>query len=536
MRCLSKRKLVLLFIGITLFHSAAWAQTYLDTIGLTLFHETTTNLNGSGIRVAQPEGWDPFTSPGTNTWEVNPSNPFVGQPISLFTYTSSSGVANTFTNSVGLESGHANSVAQYFYGINHEEATNVAHVDCYDANYFIQVSEVNLLFTTNYTASLPSTNIDDAVVNQSFSFGPQPTNIQDAIDTAYDNYSAQYNTLFVSAVNNGGQVCAPGTSYNCIGIGAYGGGSSVGPTIDNGRCKPDLVAPASETSYSTPMVAGAATIMIQAAMRGDGGGHTNNAADMRTIKALLLNGAVKPVDWTNSSSSPLDARYGAGILNLFNSYQQLIGGQHGFSVSNSVTQGSPHPPPAITGTIHAPSGWDFNSVSSSHTPANDGVTHYFFEISSNVDVTATLVWERQNGQSSINKLALFLYDCANSNLVDCSTSVVDNVQHIFVPQLPQGTYDLQVWKAGGTFVSASESYALAWEFSATPMTITPSGSSINLSWPAYPAGFVLEATTNLNPPIIWSTNNLPFPVYSNGQEIVSFGSTNAAQFFQLAPP
>ena len=39
---------------------------------------------------------------------------------------------------------------------------------------------------------------------------------------------------------------------------------------------------------------------MQAGLRGDGGSDTNAAADMRTIKALLLNGAVKPADWTNS--------------------------------------------------------------------------------------------------------------------------------------------------------------------------------------------------------------------------------------------
>ncbi len=532
MRSSSKQILVLVFISFASFYSTGWAQSYLDNIGVTLFRQTTTNLNGAGIRVAQPEAYDS----DTNTWEVDPST--IGQPTNLFTYTSSSGVTNTYPNSVGLKSYHAGSVADYFYGIAGNEATNVAHVDNYDANYFIQVSGTDL---TGYTASLPSTNIDDAVVNQSFSFGPQPTNIQDAVDTAYDNYSAQYNTLFVSAVNNGGQVCAPGTSYNCIGVGAYGGGSSIGPTIDDGRCKPDIVAPTSETSWSTPMVAGAAAILIQAAIRGDGGSNTNAAADMRAIKALLLNGAVKPSNWTNSSSSPLDARYGAGILNLFNSYQQFIGGQHGFSVSNSVPQGSPHPPPTVTRPVPVLSGWDFNSVSSSSTfgifsTATDGITHYFFNTTNTTALTATLVWERQNGQSSINNLALFLYHCANSNLIDCCTSVVDNVQHICVPQLPQGTYDLQVWKAGGTYVTAGESYALAWTFTATPMAILPSGSSVNLVWPAYPAGFVLEATTNLNASIIWSTNNLPRPVYAGGQETVSLNATNSAQFFQLAPP
>jgi hypothetical protein len=518
-----------LFLFLTFFNPSIFSQSYLDAIGVKLFRATTTNLDGTGIRVAQPEAYDS----DTNTWEVRPSS--VTQPTNLFTYYSSSGVTNTFPNNVGLESGHADAVAYYFYGIAGEEATNVAHVDNYDANFFVRVSEID-------TVTLPSTNIDDAVVNQSFTFGPVSNNVQESIDSAYDNYSAQYGTLFVSAVANGGQVCPPGTSYNCIGVGTYGGSSSVGPTIDNGRCKPDIVAPASETSWATPMVAGAAAIMIQAGVRGDGGSQTNNAADMRTVKALLLNGAVKPADWTNSTSSPLDARYGAGILNLYNSYQQLIGGQHGYIVSNSVPQGSPHPPPAVTSTISAMSGWNFNSISSSESglfvSAADGIEHYFFIVTNTagLDLTATLVWERQQNQTDINHLALFLYNCANSNLITCCTSAVDNVQHIFVSQLLPGTYDLQVWKAGGSYVSASEPYALAWTYDSTPMAISNSGSNLNLSWPVYPAGFVLEAATNLDSPVVWSTNNLPTPVYSNGMETVSLNPTNAAQFFQLAPP
>jgi hypothetical protein len=532
-----------IFIFVVFFNFAVYSQTYLDAIGVNLFRETTTNLNGSGIRVAQPEAYDPYTPPGTNTWEVNPST--VNQPTNLFTYTSSSGVANSFTNSVGFQSDHADSVAYYFYGIDGQEATNVAHVDSYDANYFVQVSEVPVELTTNYTTTLPSTNLDDAVVNQSFTFGEQPTNLQNSVDSAYDDYAAHYNTLFVTGVGNSGYVGTPGTCYNGIGVGAYDGNSSFGPTPDNGRCKPDIVAPASDTSWSTPMVAGVAALLVQAAIRGDGGGNTNAGADIRTIKALLLNGAVKPSDWINYPPEPLSTNYGAGILNAYNSYQQFGGGEHNYNISNSVPQGTAHPPVSSLAFIPSLNGWNFGSISSSSSglfsTASDGVEHYFLNVTNapnnvNFTLTSTLVWERQRSQTDINHLALFLYNCANSNLVACSTSLVDNVQHVFVPQLPKGRYDLQVWKPGGTYVSASESYALAWTITSTSMSITQSGSNINLSWPAFPAGFVLQVTTNLNSLVIWSTNNLPFSTYAGGQETISIAATTSAQFFQLAPP
>ncbi len=163
----------------------------------------------------------------------------------------------------------------------------------------------------------------DTIVNQSFAFTGVNVSSEQMWDSVYDNYEETYGTLFVSAVNNLGNssfVTPPGTAYNCLGVGCYANpnfANSLGPTIDNGRCKPDITALAGETSYSTPQVAGAAADLMQAALRGDGGSDTNSAFNLRTIKALLINGAVKPLGWTNSSFFPLDARYGAGVLNVF---------------------------------------------------------------------------------------------------------------------------------------------------------------------------------------------------------------------------
>src|ERR1700722_3415985 len=52
MRNSSKRFLIFMLVGF--FHAAVHAQN-LDQIGMTLLRAVTTNLNGAGIRVAQPE-------------------------------------------------------------------------------------------------------------------------------------------------------------------------------------------------------------------------------------------------------------------------------------------------------------------------------------------------------------------------------------------------------------------------------------------------------------------------------------------------
>jgi len=504
---------------------AARAQN-LDTIGVTLLWTITTNVNGAGIHVAQPEA---NNGPTTTNWQVNSSS--FGQLTSLFTYYSSNGSATTFPNSLGAESGHADAVGTNFYGIPNGVATNVALVDNYEAGYF---------YNSLIAGSVPLNN-NDPVVNQSFNFVVTGVSQQQIIDSTYDNYTERYNTLFVSGVGNGGSVNAPATCYNGIGVAVDNGSSSTGPTLDNGRAKPDITAPgypAGLTSFSTPYVSGAAAVLMQAGARGDGGNGTNAAADIRTVKALLLNGAVKPADWTNNAPSPLDTRYGAGVLNVFNSYEQLAGGRHGYIVSTSVSTGGAHPPTGASGMVSTLSGWDFNTNTSSST--SDGVNHYYFNVTNGVSeamftATATLVWNRQRNKSGINNLNLFLYNAANSNLVAVSTSAVDNVEHIFVPNLAQGRYDLQVWKAGGSFVISSETYALAFEFFSLPLGIVRSGTNVVLQWPLYPAGFVLESAANLNPPASWNTNG-PASVVTNNQNSVVMGITNTSLFFRLWRP
>ncbi len=514
-------------LGLLFFGAGLRAQT-MDVIGVTALRSVATNLNGAGIRVAQPE------AAAANDFEVNPVT--AGQPTSLFTYISTLGSATTYPNIVGSESGHAGEVARQFYSPVYGVATNVAHVDNYEANYFI-----NDIINSNVA-------ITASIVNQSFA--DPDTNNQPAYDTIYDDYAAQFKTLFVSGAGNDARVEPPSTCYNGISVSAYQNGvtyGGVGPTPSGGRCKPDITAPNVYTSFTTPLVAGVAALLAQAGGRGDGGGDMNSATDLRVLKALLLNGAVKPAGWTNGPATPLDARYGAGFLNALNSYVQLTGGKQSYIVTNKVSLNAAHPPTGDTGTVVALSGWNLatnvSGRSNSTGSQNDTIHHYYFNVSNSspavrFTATATLVWIRQQSQTAINNLNLFLYNTANSNLVISSTSSVDNVEHLYVTNLAQGRYDLQVWKAGGNntaVVSASEPYALAWEFVPPPVLAVSGGTNHALNWPLYPAGFLVEARTNLISGA-WSTNGFPFPVVTNGLNSIPLNTTNAVQFFRLRKP
>jgi len=310
--------------------------------------------------------------------------------------------------------------------------------------------------------------------------------------------------------------------------------SSIGPTID-GLCKPDLVSVEPVTSTATPDVAGAAALLLQAATANAGGSGTAAlATNATTIKTLLLNGAVKMTNWTNGVTRPLDARYGAGVLNIYNSDRQLRGGRFAATATNSVVAGTAHPPTGSTSNIVSLRGWDVSTLQSSTN--QDRVAHYFFAVPTNGpphSATATLVWKKL-GIGALTNLDLFLYNVTNGALVTASTSAVDNVEHIFVPSLAPGRYDLQVLKRGGEQIG-DQAYALAFDFSPVEVSIARSGANGVVSWPASPAGFVLQSAPSLNSPIVWQvvTNQ---SVLSNAQNTVILSTGDAARFFRLFRP
>src|SRR5215831_6281186 len=104
----------------------------LDTIGVRVLRQFDPALQGAGVKVAQVEA-NPFSNP-IPPFEVNPAR--VGQPVSLFTWISALGSATAFTNSIGIESTHADDVAANYYGITNGAAPQVAHVHNYDASHF----------------------------------------------------------------------------------------------------------------------------------------------------------------------------------------------------------------------------------------------------------------------------------------------------------------------------------------------------------------------------------------------------------------
>lgn len=486
----------------------------LDTIGVTPLRAYDPSLIGTGIYVNQSEA----SISGDTTFEVNPMA--VGQPTNLFTWIGPSGSTNTFTNSVGTESPHSDSVAIHWYDISDGVSPGISHVD----NYLADTYYTNVI--------VPAVATPAKIVNQSFYFTGDPPD--STVDADYDNYVARYGTIFGCIAGNGGMVVAPGSAYNVITVGVSDNTTATGGTPD-GRAKPEVWAPGTATSFSVPYVSGAATVLLQAAIRGDGGTNISAASDIRTIKALIVNGAVKPTNWTHTASVPMDTTHGsgAGMLNLFNSYKQMTGAQHPPIETTSVATGAPHPPGSNPANESSLVGWDFATIT---TTTQDTVAHYYFNLpatNGNYTLTASLTWDRALNTNTINDLDLFLYRTSDGAQIALSTSLVDNVEHIYLPSLPSGRYDLQVLKNSGTkSIFPSETYALAFEAFTIALQIAKQGNDVVITWPSYPNGFTLESTPSLSPPITW-TPVTDIPVISNNSYQITVNSPGSMSYYRL---
>lgn len=265
-------------------------------------------------------------------------------------------------------------------------------------------------------------------------------------------------------------ISKPSWGYNVISVGAASGlgdfpdflqyigppimtCSSFGPT-DDGRCKPDIIAPGiclgpsgysdetyncemtavSYSSFAAPQIAGIAALLIDAIRQND----IAHADDPRVIKALLLNGANKLIGWHKGNCGPrddhevpLDYQQGAGLVNAWNSYRHLIAGR--YDPNDLSGPGDPN---------DANHGWDWGWVNFDPNDPDSKRTYYMPEpLEPHSYFKATLCWYRHYQPQGVfeplplNVLTLELWSVdQQGNLsakLDYSDSTCDNLQHIY---------------------------------------------------------------------------------------------------------
>ena len=317
-----------------------------------------------------------------------------------------------------------------FYGNTSSLAGGANHVTAYEANNFL----TSFLRATGGTPGTPTYQIQNHSWQGSLGSTNTDRSALRRLDAMVDDHEL---ITAVGLANNGneGLEIDPSASlshpslfahsYNAIAVGATNGYHSRGVTSSlygPGRSKPDIVAPRPVVSSATAAVSSAATTLYEVA---DG----TDATRSEVMKAILLAGATKdefanyvdpatdlPNVWERTTMQPLDDLFGAGELNIYNSYLMLLDGQ---------TPGSDTTP-----TPASRYGWDYQS---SITPGQD--VEYEFEIptgSTAKELSIILAWnvDVNAGFSSqtLANLDLELVD-STGTMVDESVSAVDNVEH-----------------------------------------------------------------------------------------------------------
>ena len=422
-------------------------------VGLTELRVKDPALTGAGVTVGQVEAY----ASGTGTFEVMPSA--VGQPATnsndFLTYYSGPLQTNTYNDGViGSASTHATTVAELFYGDvlyggePEGVAPGVAHVDNYNANNYAPAGT-------------------DKVVNLSFTSSANA-------DATYDAAALTYNVVFVAAAGDGGTPASPSTAYNVISVGSSdsGANTAIGPASD-GAAKPDVSAPGGATSFSAPLVSGAATLLVQAGTDGYGGtspAAETAAVDFRTIKALLLNGAVKPAGYFTdayapTSTDPLNGLYGSGILNVYNSLVELQGGEQAPSFTGSASIEAPAFVASQDTPVASSLGWDLDTVAAA--VGKDATTDTLVTLNAGSAFVSTLTWAA-SATNAIDNFSLTLFNESTGLAVAQSDATLSNVQQVYFVAPQTGVYDLQVQLTGSSSASVSQTYALAYDDTVSP--------------------------------------------------------------------
>jgi hypothetical protein len=398
-----------------------------DQIGFTQLQSEYPNLpTGHNLAILEIE----FAVDWTNfNWAVAPGGELAGRSLTYFP---------AGTNPTGF-SNHANGVASILAGSTTSIIPQVPSLISTVESAYITAA---LHIGEAISPSAPTWNLESTT-----SCWNDPTwsvEILRRLDWRVD----QQGITFVAVVLNGAPNSLPyvfSSAYNVITVGVTAGTHSSGDTLIEGvgRIKPDIVGPDDYTSGATPIVASCAGLLIDQAKADV---RFAVAKDPRVIKALLLAGATKQEipGWSNSSTQPLDAHFGAGQVNIANSYRMLMSGRQ--PAGNAWLSGT---------------GWDTGT---------SGTGRYFIEVPAGQTATfsTVLTWHRTitpNANWSVLtpsladlnlRLSTASADFSVGTLVAESRSAIDNVEHVYQASLPAGRYVLEVTGPAGV------SYGIAW--------------------------------------------------------------------------
>jgi len=523
--------LAMLLLAASLAHA-----DYLDDIGYTLLQSELASgtPDGAGVRVSQIEA---AVQVGNDlAWMPDPGRPqFSGKTI-----------ADETGSTPGVFSGHANGTGNFFYGNTSSIAPGIVNVASYLAEHWLGSGFLRSSFGNAEPQPQPDSS-SSRIGNHSWIGRDDDFDVEilSRLDWVIDRDE------YIQLVGYTGATTQPllSSAYNVIAVNrtdaiTTNGSANAGGIYTSGRSTPHLVSPATYTSQAVPKTAAAAALLISAAHASPAlstdpvetfttnrnGSTIFNAERTEVIKAALMAGAERQThnsssaDITDYRANPvdrtvngLDRRFGAGQLNIYNSYQIIAAGEQN---SNQDATGNPGP--------IGPAGFDYDPSFGGSGGSNAQATYVFSTHADAARLRASLAWNLAiDGGSAFDfdqtatryDLDLSLFDITDSGnwvLIEGSGSIADNTENLWLLLDPETDYALQVSAGSGQTVFDWD-YALAWQITPLPpLSIDP----INLPDAKQAAAYSPQQLTASNgePPYSWSVidGNLPLTLSADG--------------------
>jgi hypothetical protein len=443
------------------FSSTAFAQSVHDQTGLTALKDRlgANAPTGAGVPIGQVE------ANGGTGWAPDTNDPeFAGKTF-------------TMKSASPGNSGHATAVGQRAYGLLTGLAPGVNSIECWEAGHWIGGGFLNNNLPT------PPDPVSVKIFNHSWIGGTLGWNkLLRKMDFAVN----MQGLIFCNGVNNGpGPIDLPlaANMFNGLAVGRSDGqhhaGGSLASVDQPGRMKPEIVAPEGATSFSTPLVAGGAALLVETARTDPALVNDYHAEEPAVVRAVLMAGAEHRAGWTNNSvaagpmrgstTSPLDDLWGADELDVDHSHWILTGA------------GQPAASSAASATVVPHAAW---SVA---TTASDSSSWWAFHVESTKSVVSIVAaWNREisfdfaSWAMPDHDLELWRVDpvggqatlvgdpglpyFAGGNVQSVST--IDNVEHLYLTGLAAGDYLLELRRTVDGL--GSWEVAVAWEFHCAP--------------------------------------------------------------------
>ncbi len=469
------RRLLAISFAALVFAPCLAQAAYRDDVGFTQLQAELGSSVPTGASVVTSQVEAAVQVAGQDTWVPDPFNAeFTGKTIT-----------QVFPAPSGISSGHATAVGQLFYGNTLSTSPAISSIAAYWVDRWV---------LDDFLAPLGNDQplwSSSRIVNHSW-IGAGSTTAASAdwlrrldwvIETDDQLHVAAHSASSLPNVNpllsSGFNVIAAGRSDDT----ANTGSAAVDSRYIAGRARPDVVVPADSPSTAAPKLSSLLALLVQT-------GHAittspsyttsrallaiRNTERSQVIRAALMAGADRVTHNTsagnlalyrdstaNQTGNGVDLRYGAGQVNIRNSYRIITSGERA-----STEDGGP-------GSVTATRGFDYDPAFGGLSGANS-TANYPLPVSASPQLlTASLIWNIHidggtanifNSAATLRDLALSVINVANPSIpvtVFTSQSTTENTEHAWLVIPAGGQYTLRVTRGSGS--SFSYPYALAWQ-------------------------------------------------------------------------